>query len=114
LQTFADLIYVLALCFLVAHELDAIDQHEWRFFFRFLDDRAGYRLFTTLHVPLLAIILWNIQSRPFQIGMDVFLIVHLGLHILLRNHRLIEFKSWYSWVWIVGAAVLGAVHLVTM
>ncbi len=112
MQTPADLIYVLALCFLIAHELDAIDQQEWRFFFRFLDDRAAYRLFAALHVPLLAVILWNLQSRSFQIGMDIFLLIHLGLHILLRNHRLIAFKSWYSWLWIVGAALFGAAHLV--
>jgi hypothetical protein len=98
---------------LLVHELDAIRQHEWRFFFApvTISDESAYQLFTALHVPLFAVILVYASSPVFQIGFDVFAIVHLLLHLGLRNHPLIEFDSWFSWVWILGASLLGALHL---
>ncbi|MEM7530568.1 MAG: DUF6713 family protein [Chloroflexota bacterium] len=100
----------------VAHELDAIHQREWRFFFGFtpLSDETAYRLFTALHVPLLVIILWNLHSFWFQIGFDLFMIIHAGLHWGLRNHPAIHFDNWFSWVWICGGAMLGVVHLLLL
>lgn len=104
-------VFVVAVGFLMVHELDAIREAEWRFFFPMLDDVTGYWLFTAAHVPLFGLILWFWPVPGFQVGLDVFMMVHLGLHVALRNHPKIQFKTWFSWVWIVGAAVLGAVHL---
>ncbi|MFN8530682.1 MAG: DUF6713 family protein [Anaerolineae bacterium] len=100
-------VFLLAIAVLIVHELDAIQEREWQFFFHphYFAEAAARRLFIAAHVPLIVLILANLSSRGFQIGMDVFLIVHLGLHWFLRSHPLIQFKSWFSWVWIVGAAV---------
>lgn len=109
-----DLIFLSAVAFLFAHELDAMQQREWRFFFARIpvSDDAAYRLFTGLHVPLFVLILWGLPQPGFRLGFDLFLIVHAGLHWLLRRHPLIAFNSGFSRLWIFGAALLGAAHLV--
>ena len=116
MATWASLLFILNVTFITIHELDAIYQHEWRVFFGFttLSDEAAYRLFTALHVPLLMFILWNLQIRPFQIGLDIFLIIHAGLHWFLRNHPLVTFNNWFSRIWIFGGALLGAIHLLLL
>ena len=114
METVVDALFVTNVAFLViAHELDAIQHHEWRFFFALtpLSDQAAYRLFTALHVPLFVIIIWNLQSFRFQVGFDIFLIIHAGLHWMLRNHPKIKFNNWFSRLWIFGGAFLGALHL---
>ena len=116
METWTSLLFILNVTFITMHELDAIYQHEWRFFFAptSLSDEAAFRLFTALHVPLLVLILWNLQSVPFQMGFDIFLIIHAGLHWLLRNHPLITFNNWFSRIWIFGAAFLGTIHLILL
>ncbi len=112
--TFIDLLFIINVAFLViGHEMDAIYQHEWRFFFAFtpLNDETAYRVFTALHIPLFVIIIWNIQSIPFQVGFDIFLMAHAGVHWLLRNHPKIKFNNGFSRLWIFGGALLGGVHL---
>jgi hypothetical protein len=110
---FADLIFLFAVTWLIIHELDAIHEREWRFFFMAIsiEDETAYRIFVALHVPLLFFILWNIQWVWLQIPIDLFLIGHAGAHLALRNHRLIAFDTWFSWVWIGGGALIGAMHL---
>lgn len=112
-----DLLFLINVAVLViGHELDAIHKAEWRFFFAAtpLSDENAYRLFTALHVPLVFLILWNLHSWRFQISFDLFLIVHAGLHWFLRKHPLVNFNNWFSWLWIYGGALLGAVHLVRL
>jgi Family of unknown function (DUF6713) len=113
METSIDLLFLIAVAFLFNHELDAIQQGEWRFFFALvpISDEAAYRIFTALHVPLLVFIMWNLQSSWLQVGLDIFLIVHAVLHWLLRNHPKIKFKTWYSRLWIFGGALIGLVHL---
>jgi hypothetical protein len=114
------LLFFLNIALIFAHELDAIQQKEWRFFQNLfglaerVSDETFYRWFTGLHVPLLVVILWAAPSRGFQIGFDLFLIVHLGLHIGLRRHPLILFDNGFSWALIVGAAIGGTLHLVLL
>jgi hypothetical protein len=100
--------------FLLVHELDAIRQREWRFFFTPLtvDDETAYRLFAGLHAPLFVLLLVYAESPVFQLGVDSFAIVHGLLHLGLRNHPLIEFDSWFSRFWIVGGSLLGGFHIV--
>lgn len=109
-----DLIFLTGVAFLFTHELDAIKQGEWRFFFAPtpLSDETAYRLFTAVHVPLFVVFLWNWQSPAFQVGVNLFLIVHALLHWLLRNHPKITFNNAFSRLWIFGGALLGALHLV--
>lgn len=110
------LLFYLGIGWLMAHELDAIDQHEWRVFpfTAPFGDKTGSRIFIAAHVPLLALILLAMPSRDFQIGFDVFLVGHAGLHFALRAHPRLEFRNWFSRVWIYGAAVVGVVHLVLL
>lgn len=110
-----DILFVLGIAFLFVHELDAIQKHEWRFFFALLpvSDRTAYCIFTAAHMPLFALIMWNVQSYLFQTGLDLFLIFHASLHWMLRNHPLVKFNDGFSRFWIFGGAVLGILHLVT-
>ena len=116
MEAWTNLLFILNITFITVHELDAIQQHEWRAFFGFtpLSDEAAYRLFTALHVPLLLFILWNLHSYPFQVGLDIFLIIHAGVHWILRNHPLVTFNNWFSRIWIFGGALLGALHLLLL
>ncbi|MEM9950516.1 MAG: DUF6713 family protein [Chloroflexota bacterium] len=85
----------LNLAWLIGHELDAIQQHEWRFFAQpfTIDDDHAYQIFTLLHVPAMVLILWAMALPAFGIGLSVFLIVHALVHFALRNHDLITFDS---------------------
>ncbi|MBK8022655.1 MAG: hypothetical protein IPK19_14790 [Chloroflexi bacterium] len=109
-----DLIFVLGLAFLLTHELDAVERGEPAFFFGWagLSEAACRRWFIAAHVPLFVVILASLMSSGLQIGLDIFLIVHAGLHLLLRDHPLIRFNTWDSQLWIFGAALSGAAHLV--
>lgn len=106
------LFLMVVVCFFV-HELDAIRQHEWRFFFAPVpvDDETAYQLFTALHAPLFILILWFLESSPLRMGLSAFAILHGVLHIFLRNHPLVSFDSWFSRIWIVGGALFGMLHL---
>jgi hypothetical protein len=54
-----------------------------------LPEGIAFQWFTGLHLPLLVLLLW-LSGHPaqnvrfwFQAGLDFFLIIHLGLHLLL-------------------------------
>lgn len=110
----SEVLFFSVVSFLFVHELDAIRQHEWRFFFAPLSvrDETAYLIFTALHAPLFVVVLVYIGSPAFQLGFDAFAIVHGLLHLGLRNHPLIEFDSLFSSVWIFGGALLAGLHLV--
>lgn len=107
------IIFLHGVAFLLLHELDAIERQEWRFFFGWtgLGDQNAYRLFTAAHLPLFGLILASLPDTRFQVGMDIFLVLHALAHYLLRNHRLIRFNNRFSQVWIYGGAALGIIHL---
>ncbi len=113
MDTIVELLFIINLAFFMTHELDAIQRHEWRFFFALtpLSDQAAYRLFTALHIPLFVFTIWNLPLFWFQVGFDMFLIIHAGLHRVLRNHPEIKFNNWFSQVWIFGGALLGTIHI---
>ena len=80
-------------CFF-CHELDAVAQAEWRLLpvLNQLGDEMAYRWFALLHIPLFALLMWwtgntspRIRIRA-QVSVDVFLVVHAGLHILFLEH----------------------------
>jgi hypothetical protein len=111
-----NLLFFIIVGFIFTHELDAIERHEWRLFF-FLapfDDRTAFRLFTLLHIPLFAWILWAAQFPAFQIGFSLFVIIHAGLHWLLRRHPQYEFNNPFSWFLIAGPVPLAVVRLVAI
>ncbi len=105
--------------FLVAHELDAVAQEEWRLLplFDLLQDNAAYIVFVALHVPLLAVLMWLMahpSSRVRQrsrLGVGAFLIVHAALHWLLSGDPLYTFHSSLSVALILGGAGAGLLYL---
>ncbi len=109
-----DLLFLTGFAFLaIGHELDAIQQKEWRFFFALvpISDENAYRIFTALHIPLFIWLAVSWHSPVFQFWFNIFLIAHAAVHWLLRKHPLIMFDSWFSRFWIYGGAVLGVAHL---
>ena len=84
-------LFALTVAFLAVHELDAVRNHEWRFFFSpfGVDDDTGYRVFTALHVPLFAVVFTFYSAPAFQTGLDLFAVAHGGVHLALRDHPLV-------------------------
>ncbi len=48
------------------------------------------------------------------VGLDVFFIVHVFLHLIFYNHPENRFRSVFSYVLIFGAGMFGAVDLLLM
>ncbi|MFD2569234.1 DUF6713 family protein [Spirosoma soli] len=75
----------------------------------------GYLIFCLAHIPLFYFVYVNLTSREntltFITGFDLFMIIHVGLHLLLLKHERNEFKDWISWLLIVGAGLCGAMDL---
>ena len=111
------LFFFLALSFMLAHEMDAIRCREWRIIpgLSYLPDAKGFRLFILAHVPLYYVMLWAVIAGPdraeVMVGLDIFFIVHLALHLLYTRSSANKFRGWISWSLIVGAALFGAVDL---
>lgn len=116
MPTLTDLLFYLNIALFFAHELDAIQRHEWRFFpfLRPFSDLTAYRIFTAAHLPITVLILWLLPVREFQFIFSGFLIVHALLHFLLRNHPLLEFNSPFSWLWIYIPIPLSLLHLLLL
>jgi len=112
------LFFYLGISLLTVHEMDAIRCKEWRMFpgLSMLSDKLGHIVFVFAHIPLFIIIYWqlthsqNIES--FIKGFSIFMIVHLGLHMLLLKHKNNEFKDWISWTIIVGTGLCGLIDLI--
>jgi len=109
------LFFFVALSLMLTHEMDAIKCREWRIFplTSRLDDSRGYWVFTAVHVPLYLLLFWALftpdgLNHALMRGLDLFFVVHLGLHLLFLKHPKNEFKSAFSWILIVGAALAGA------
>ena len=115
MRTTLTTLFFINIALLTTHELDAIYRHEWRIFFgrTTLSDETAYQLFTLLHIPLFAWIFWQAGQgdRWFEIVFDLFLIVHVGLHHLFRNHPAYEFNNRFSNAIIRSTGLLGLIHL---
>ncbi len=117
-----DLIFYFGLSLLLTHELDAIKRHEWRIFpgLSNLKDNLSYHLFVVLHIPLFILILWFLCHPSehvrfwFQIGVDVFLMIHLGLHHFFKSNVKYEFTHQFSKIIINLMALTGLIHLILL
>jgi len=109
-------LFLSVVAWVTVHELDAVHRAEWRFFFApfAVGDETAYRVYTALHVPAFLLVFWYLPSTTFRVSFDAFVIVHGVLHLLLRDRPGLDFENWFSGLWIYGAALLGAVHLLTV
>lgn len=110
-----NLFFYLGLSLITMHEMDAVRCREWRIFplLSMLNDRWGHIVFVFAHVPLFFWIFWQLTHHThlsaFIVGFDIFLMVHLGLHLLFLKHKNNEFKDWISWTIIAGAGICGLI-----
>jgi hypothetical protein len=110
--------FYFGLSFLTMHEMDAIRCREWRIFpgLSMLNDKLGHIVFMFVHIPLFFFIYWQLTHshdvEAFIKAVDIFMVVHLGLHILFIKHKNNEFKDWISWTIIIGAGLCGPLDLI--
>lgn len=113
-----DLLFYLGLSTLIAHEMDAVIQSEWRllFFLRKLPEQAAAASFVALHVPAFTIVLWlthsTVPSIQFWARTDIalFLIIHAFLHKYLERHQYYSFDSLLSQSFIYGGGFIGLLY----
>ncbi|MGB3682091.1 MAG: DUF6713 family protein [Rubrobacteraceae bacterium] len=110
--------FILGFCLLLAHEMDAIRAKEWKIFpvLTKMGDEAGYVIFTALHGPVYALLLWQLYNgggvnHRLIIGLDAFFIVHALLHVILYKHPENRFGSVFSYALISGAGTFGVADL---
>ena len=109
--------FIIALTFMVLHEMDAVRCKEWRIFpgLSRLKDETGFIVFMLAHIPLFVTLFYYLFALPdpstLIFSLNIFFIVHLGLHLFYLKHEKNLFKDWLSWVIISGAAVFGAMDL---
>jgi hypothetical protein len=118
-ETTDDRAFYAVLALLFAHELDAVERHEWRLLpgLRSLPDGLAGRLFVLLHVPLF-LALFRLATHPsprvrrrFRFALDAFAVLHAVLHRRFRGHPDYEFDGPTSRALVHGAALAGLVHL---
>ncbi len=114
------LLFLMGFCFLLAHEMDAVRLKEWRMLpvLSGMGEETGYRAFVLAHLPLYAVLLWGLldggASSGLIVVLDAFFVVHLLLHVLLRNSPENRFGSAFSWALILGAGASGATDLLLL
>ncbi|MCI4649110.1 DUF6713 family protein [Phaeodactylibacter sp.] len=107
--------FYIGLALMAMHEMDAIRCREWRIFpgLSKLSDRMGFLVFLYAHIPLFYFVFYRLSScedhEKFIDRFDIFMIVHLGLHVLFLKHENNEFKDWVSWTIIIGAGICGLI-----
>jgi hypothetical protein len=107
---------------LLAHEMDAVAQHEWRLLYvlRSLPDPVAQNAFVLLHVPLVAFLAWagwhaNAAVRTAaRVGVAAFTVVHAGLHWRLSGDPLYTFHEPASVFLIYGGIVPAIALMVSM
>ena len=112
--------FVLAVALMFAHELDAMQRHEWRIIpgLSRLPDRIGMQMFVLAHIPLFAGVFWYgalsiaADGDRFSLGFSLFCVVHALVHWAFERHPRCEFKNPLSRSLIWTCALAGLVSLV--
>ncbi len=111
---------ILGLSLVWAHELDAIRRREWKIFFIIGDweEEKAYWFWIFAHIPLFFLSYYlfipNESSGDhfiYKLGLDIFFIVHLLLHIFLAKHRENRFQSFGSKFLIFTVGICGILDL---
>lgn len=111
------LLFYTALSLILIHEMDAILNEEWTIFplISLLPSKIGYWVFCILHLPLFLLLFKALNHPETQsatiYGMDVFFIIHVGLHLLFLMHPKNKFTSFFSWSIITLAGLFGLASL---
>jgi hypothetical protein len=105
----------------LAHELDAVAQHEWRILpvLSSLAEASARQAFVLLHVPLIFGLLWGLfvareavqQHSRFALGL--FMVGHVLLHATLEVPGLSSFEEAPSRAFIVIAGLAGVLVVMT-
>ncbi|MEO0472272.1 MAG: DUF6713 family protein [Bacteroidota bacterium] len=114
-----NLLFITAVACILTHEMDAIRCKEWTLFpglHLIQDEKLAYQTFTLLHIPLYILLFWgvfgtSVVAENVVIGLDIFFMVHIGLHILALWHPKNQFTDWLSWLAIGGAGLFGGLDL---
>lgn len=104
---------------LLTHELDAVARAEWRVLplTSFLPEHIAFPVFVLAHVPLFAWLLRLVGHtdatvrRRWQTIVSVFLVVHVGLHLLFSGHEQYDFHHAMSEFLIFGGGLFGVIAL---
>jgi hypothetical protein len=115
----SEIVFYTVIALFVAHELDAVRLREWQLLFvlRHQPEHRAFAIFVLLHIPIMVVFLWLaghplLQVRTwFQIAVDVFAVVHLGLHWHLRNREQSGFQDRFSRNLIFVSGFAGTIHL---
>ena len=118
----SNILIFFGLILLFSHEMDAIRRKEWKMFIflKDLNEETGYRVFTFLHLPLYILLFWGLfianetTAYYFALGLNIFYIIHLGLHLSFINNKNNEFKGLFSWVLLIGLAITGLVYIIVI
>lgn len=106
---------------LLVHEMDAVRLREWRILpvLSRLNDQRGFAVFTLAHIPLYVLLFLGLSSEiaaggkgNLMLGLDWFMVIHVGLHFLLRNLPRNEFKTVFSWLIIAGTGLAGGIDAI--
>jgi hypothetical protein len=92
--------FYLGFALLFTHELDSMQNHEWRVlpFLGSLSDAAGEMTFLIAHIPIFALVIASVASlnpKTRAIARDIasgFLIVHAILHYLFSGNLHTNFR----------------------
>jgi hypothetical protein len=108
--------FLAGLSFILVHEMDAVRCQEWTIIplLSRLRERTGYWVFTAIHIPLYLLLL-SALYRPtpgLVVGLDVFFVVHIFLHVLFLKHPKHQFTSAFSWTMILGAGSAGLIDII--
>ena len=112
-------LFPLLFAMFLAHEMDAVAQHEWRLLYvlRSMPEPIAQHAFVLLHVPLVAFLAWfgwhaNAAVRTAaRLGMAGFMVIHAGLHWRLSADPLYTFHDPAS-VFLVYGSIVPAIALI--
>jgi len=110
-------LFIIGLSFMLIHEMDAIRCGEWRVLpgLSKLNEPLAFRIFMLAHIPLFFTIFWalmsDIEPTTLIVGLDVFFILHVILHLRILQNRKNEFRDWISWTFIFGAGLFGILDI---
>lgn len=112
----SNIFFFTATSFMIAHEMDAVRQKEWRIFpiLNLIDEKYIYQVFILAHVLVYILtfcFLVSEYSNQVILALDLFFIAHFIIHIFFLRNEKNEFKNWISWITISGAALFGTIDL---